>query len=505
VAPNTHPQKLPLHTKLLYGTGSMADGAQLQLVGGVLLLYYNQILKLPAQWVSLALAVALFVDAFWDPLLGYVSDNLRTRLGRRHALMYFAAVPEALAFAALWLPPPGLSDLQLFGWLMGCVIAFRLLHSCYMVPSGALTPELAPDYHERTVVIGYRWMLGSIGGAITAVLVYGVFLRKTPEYPLGQLNPAGYPPMALTVAAFMAATILISTWGTHSRIPTLFRPPVRRLGLVESLKEAGRTFNNWNFMVALTAGAIGATSGALYAGLTIYFSTYMFELPSSSIMVLVLSLVVAGPLSLFIAPFVSRRIGKKNGCMALFFVSLLCTHGPIILRLMGVLPGNDSPLLLPILVVNSTIGAILSNGGFILASSMTYDIVEENQVRTGQRSEGLLFSADHLVSKMVTGMATVLPGILLAAVHFPVGAKPSSLDPSVIRNLALIYVPVAMTLSVISIATWRFFRISQADHEANLASIEQELEAAAHGDPEAAPPAAGGLAPAGLPPATQRA
>ena len=127
MAPSTASSKLPVHTKLLYGLGSMSDGAQLQLVGGVLLLYYNQILKMPAQWVSLALGIALFVDAFWDAFIGYVSDNLRTRLGRRHPLMYFSILPAGMAFAALWMPPAGLSPPQLFAWLLGFVVLFVFL------------------------------------------------------------------------------------------------------------------------------------------------------------------------------------------------------------------------------------------------------------------------------------------------------------------------------------------------------------------------------------------
>lgn len=486
---------LPVRTKLLHGVGSMSDGAQLQLVGGVLLLYYSQILKLPPAWVSLALAISILLDAFWDPWIGHISDNLRTRLGRRHPLMYASAIPAAAAFALLWLPPAGLSDGQLFAWLLTCVAAFRFCHSCYMVPSGALAPELAPAYHDRTVLIGYRWMLGACGGAITAVLVYGVFLRATPDYPQGQLNPAGYPPMALAVAAFIAITILIASAGTHSRIATLHRPaPPSGGGLVKELRNMLATFNNHNFIVVVAAGALGATSSALYQGLTIYFNTYMFALPASGLMALVLTLLLSGPLAFVVAPAVSRRWGKRRACMSLFFVSLIFTHGPIVLRLFDLLPANGTPQLLGFLMVNNLIGGVLAMSGFILSTSMIADIVEENQVRTGRRSEGLLFSADSLLNKIVSAMATVLPGLLLAAVGFPVGARPETLDPDILRNLALIYVPVAATLSALSIATWSFYRIDAESHAEHLRTLENAVQ----GLPEAPAPAPitpGGLVP----------
>lgn len=479
--------RLPVHTKLLYGLGSMSDGAQLQLVGGVLLLYYNQILKMPAQWVSLALGIALFVDAFWDAFIGYVSDNLRTRLGRRHPLMYFSIVPAGLTFAALWMPPASLSQPQLFAWLLFFVVAFRMSHSCFMVPAWALTPELAPDYHERTVVIGYRWMLGASGGAITAVLVYGVFLHKTAAFPLGQLNPAGYPPMAIAIGLFISATILIATLGTHPYIDRLHRPVARRFDWAQSLKEVAATFGNHNFRVSLAAGAIGATSVALGAGLTIYFNTYLFELPASSILLTILPLFISGPLAFLIAPAVSRRIGKRAGCIALFFASLAFSYGPIILRLLNLLPPNHSPALLPILIGAGTLSGILSMGGFILSSSMIADITEESQLKTGRRSEALLFYADQLLGKVVSGMATVLPGLLLALVAFPPHATPATLDPAVMHRLALAYVLIAGTLSSISIGMWRFYRIDQSAHENHLATIEAAVAASA------APTALGGI------------
>lgn len=492
----TTPAKLPVRTKLLYGLGSMSDGAQLQLVGGVLLLYYNQLLKMPAQWVSLALAIALFVDAFWDAFIGYVSDNLRTRLGRRHPLMYLSALPAGLAFAALWLPPAGLTQPQLFAWLLVFVLLFRMAHSCFMVPAWALTPELAPDYHERTVVIGYRWMLGASGGAITALLVYGVFLHKTAAFPLGQLNPAGYPPMAVTIGAFISATILIATVGTHPYISRLHRPPARGIDLVRSLKEVAATFDNHNFKVSLIAGAIGATSVALGGGLTIYFNTFLFELPASSIMLTILTLLASGPLAFLIAPAVSRRLGKRAGCMILFFTSLAFTHGPIVLRLLHVLPGNDSPALLPILIVSGTISGILSMGGFILSSSMIADITEESQLQTGRRSEALLYYADQLLNKVVSGMATILPGLLLALVGFPQGATPATVDAAVMHRLALTYVLLAATLSSISIGMWRFYRIDRSAHERHLETIEREV-AAIDAAPIEASPLVAGLPPNG--------
>ena len=90
-----------LSTKLYYGIGSVAYGVKDNGFAYFLLLYYNQVLGLPAQWVGGAIMVALIFDAISDPIVGYASDNLHSRWGRRHPFMYAAAVPVAFSFYLL--------------------------------------------------------------------------------------------------------------------------------------------------------------------------------------------------------------------------------------------------------------------------------------------------------------------------------------------------------------------------------------------------------------------
>jgi GPH family glycoside/pentoside/hexuronide:cation symporter len=476
--PPTDEARVGLRTRVLYGAGSMANGAYLQIMGGLLLLYYNQVLGLPAQLASLALGISVLVDAFWDPLVGMFSDNLRTRWGRRHPLMYFSALPVAISFAFLFMPPHGLPPMQLFAYLLGMTLCVRMSLSLYEVPSGALAPELAPAYHDRTILLGYRWLLGTLGGAIAAVLAYAVFLHKTPKYPLGQLNPAGYPPLAITVAILMVVSIIVSSLGTHDRIPRLYRPAALRFDIIRAAKEVATTLKNWNFAVAVIAGVVAATASSLYAGLSIYFGTYFWRLPSANVLVLVLTGLVSTPIAVTLAPALSRRWGKRRACMTLFFLSVITANGPIVLRLLNLFPANGSPALMPLLIANSVIGGVLGTGGYIIVTSMIADIVEESQVKTGRRSEGLLFAGDALLNKVVSGFATVLPGLLLAYVGFPTHATLASLDPAVMTKLAWIYVPITTGLSSLSIFCWRFYRIDAATHERNLASIAESLATA---------------------------
>ena len=463
-------RRLPFATRVLYGVGSIADGSTLQL-GGLLLLYYNQVVGLSAQLASVALGICVFVDAFWDPLVGQFSDNLRSPLGRRHPLMYLSAPLIAVSMVLLWSPPHGLTQPQLFAYLLATALFARLSYSFYAVPSGALAPELAPQYHDRTRLLGYRWLLGTAGGATAAILIYGVFLRPTPQHPLGQLNPAGYPPLAMCLAVLMASAILVSALGTQGWAKALYRPEARRLNLLTSLREVAATLNNRNFAVAVIAGVIAATYGSLFSGLTVYFGTFFWNLPASNILVLTLVGMTSTPIAVVVAPWLSRLFGKRNACMGLFFASVVMGNAPVVLRLIGTFPANGSFWLLPLLTLNGVITGVFSSGGFILVTSMIADIVEEVQLKTGRRSEGLLFAADGLLNKVVSAFAAVLPGLLLAYVGFPRNANPATLDPSIMRHLALIFVPTTAILSCLSIYCWRFYRIDAAAHARNLAAV----------------------------------
>ena len=108
---------------------------------------------------------------------------------------------------------------------------------------------------------------------------------------------------------------------------------------------------------------------------------------------------------------------------------------------------------------------------------MIADITEDAQVKTGVRSEGLLMASNSFIVKVTNGFAALLPGVMLAAVHFPVRAT-SAVSPAAVRSLMWIYLPATAALSVVSILIWMLYRIDQQTHERNLATVAQAAAAA---------------------------
>ena len=165
---------LPLRLKLIHGFGAVAFGVKDSGFSFFLLLFYNQVLGMDAGQVSLALLIALLVDAVVDPILGNLSDRTYSRWGRRLPWLYAAPIPLAFAWVYLWSPPGG--EAPSFLGLVGIAVVVRVLLSACEVPSVSLLPEITSDYDERTTLFRYRYTSGWIGGIIMMVLAYTVFM-----------------------------------------------------------------------------------------------------------------------------------------------------------------------------------------------------------------------------------------------------------------------------------------------------------------------------------------
>ena len=214
-------------TKLAYGFGAAGDGIKNNGFEYFLLLYYGQVLGVDFALVGAALLTAMIVDGFTDPVLGYWSDNLRTKFGRRHPFMYAAILPVGIAYYFVWNPPAGLEGNALFPYLLAITIAVRVSFTFYDVPSSALVAELTDDYDERTSFLTFRYVFGWMGGLFIAVYALRFLLVPTEEYGSGFFNIDGYETYGLISACMICFSVFVCAAGTHSPDNGLSRRPER--------------------------------------------------------------------------------------------------------------------------------------------------------------------------------------------------------------------------------------------------------------------------------------
>jgi GPH family glycoside/pentoside/hexuronide:cation symporter len=453
--------RLPFVTKMLYGSGTIAFGLKDQGFSALLMLFYNQVIGLPAAWVGAAIMSAMVADAVIDPLIGQISDNSQSRWGRRHPFMYASALPMAGFYFLLWTPPHAPHLMQFF-YLLMTAVAVRVSISLYEIPSTALLAEFTTDYHERTRLVSYRFFFGVVAGVLMNVVTFKFLLHPTAQQPIGQLNAQGYRIYGAISAAFMFVSVLVSSLGTHQQIAALQPPPRGKTEpparLLQSMKEV--LFHK-TYASVLVASLFFAITGGLTSALGVYFSTYLWRLTANQIATVSVGAFIGIGLAFIFALPLSARFGKKATAISLYGLALVASISPLALRLMDAFPPNGASSLVPILMGQVAFTTMCGIAASVLAVSMVADVTEQVQLSTGRQAEGLLFSAATMVNKAVSGMGVLVSGLLLALIKFPVDAKPDTVDSASLLRLAIAFIGVTTVTSLLAIVCLAFYPITK--------------------------------------------
>lgn len=464
--------RVPLRTKAIYGSGTIAFGVKDQGFATLLMLFYNQVVGLRADLVGAAIMIAMVVDAVIDPLLGQYSDDFRSRWGRRHPFMYAAVIPVAVSYFFLW-SPPAWSNEALFAYLIVTAVIVRISISLYEIPSTALLAEFSSDYDERTKLVAWRYFFGVLGGLVMMILTFNVFFVPSQAYPVGQLNPDGYWTYALVAAGVMGLAMLISALGTHRRIAAIPLPPVERhASLGETLRHMRAVLFHPTYLSVILFSLFASMASGLNASLGIYFSTYFWELSAAQIADLTSSALIGIVLAFVVALPLSSRLGKKKAATLLLLVALVAGVSSLLTRLLGIAPANGDPALLTMLMAFFVVFTMSSIGASILAVSMIADITEQVLLSTGKRAEGLLFSVATMISKAVSGMGVFVSGIILTAVSFPEAAMPGQVPTGTLSTLAIVYVALTFSLSAVAVICLSFYPITREAHAESLRRLQ---------------------------------
>ncbi|MFL9841863.1 MFS transporter [Sphingomonas sp. ST-64] len=464
------PPPLSLRTRLAYGIGSASTGIKTRSFTAFLLIFYNQAVGLPPAMVASVILIATIYDSLVDPIIGQLSDNFRSRWGRRHPFMYAAALPLALGFYFLWNPPAGLTHGQLFAYMLTCLLVVRTFDTFFELPSVALGPELAPEYNERTKLISWRKAFETCGGLLMVLAGYRYFMAESTG---GVTERAGYTSYSIVAAAIIFVVILCSAAGTHDRIRYLRQPPKRKLTPRSMFGEIFATLSNPSFVFMAIAGMIYMAAIGARAALEVYFYLYFWDFDQNEIAILTVAQVPGSLLGVVIAPVLVGWWGKKRATLVTWFSAMFVTLLPLALRTIDILPGNDHWIVFPVLLVENVTTQILLIAGAVLVPSMIADIVEDSELKTGRRSEGLLFSADNLFRKFVSGIGVFVAGLVLSAVGFDMKTPRGSVSESQLDLLALLYIPIYGGLILIAMWFVSRYRISKEQHEDNLRRLSE--------------------------------
>lgn len=476
-------EPLAFRVKLAFGIGAIGEAAYLGMFNTFITIYYNQAIGLSNTLIGLAVMLALIADAVTDPMVGLLSDRHRSPLGRRHPFLWAAPVPLAIALYAIFNPPEALIEhtYGLFAWLAVWTVLSRGFVTLFNVPHLALGGELSKEQHERSQLFSANTVFTYIAGAGFAFFAWSFFdgdrLRASDGAMVpGQLDPAAYLPLVV----FVCAIILIAIWTCAAGTAKAGRALSQRednqpkLTLRYFFSTLLRTLKNRNYLILLFGYFFFMITSGIYDTMNVFINTYFWELEPNQIRWFGLFGAPAGILGAVLAPRLMRRFDRKPVMLAALASTVLFAQLVVNLRLAGLMPDNGDPLLLPCLLANS-VGFFFGIGvGGVAIASMIGDVVDENELVTGLREEGLFYSARAFFAKASYSFGHFFAGIMLDYfVRLPFEAVPGQLEPDVLIRLGITAGPIMGAAAFMAIFVYARYRLDRRRHSEILAAIAQ--------------------------------
>jgi GPH family glycoside/pentoside/hexuronide:cation symporter len=427
------PDKLRTGTKAGYGFAEWGMSSAEVVLQIYLLIFYTQQVGLSAELAGYALGLAVLWDAITDPIMGFVSDRTRTRFGKRRPWMALGSVALAGSFIALFNPPAMTTDTAKFLYLLLLYMAVNTGMTLISVPHAALGGELSDDRDERNEIFGWR-MLGKYGGFMLAVVLLGLTaLWANPGETSAEPDP-GLASLGIGFAVVAAAAVSIFAVGNLDT--PAHRTPEQGHGLLAGTKAFFRAnysaVRNPVFAPLLGAFVIAQIGRTVNSSLALQYYTIRLDLTEPQVLLGILL-----PFMMFASPSITiwvklaRRHGKKRpafwGALGLGIVTVITYP---------LLPAGQ--IWAPIVFSAGLGGFFVSS--IILFDSLVADIVDYDELRSGQHREGLYFGCWTLTTKIARAVGLATTGQMLNLIGFEEGATEQA--PEVGWRLALLFGPV---------------------------------------------------------------
>ena len=458
--------------KFFYSSGAIANGVKTDAFTFFLLFFYSNVIGLTPGLASLAIFIALLVDAFTDPLMGVISDRTKHSLGRRHPYFLLGMIPMSLSYFMLFSIQTSweLSQQLLFLWMLTFTMLTRLGMTIFEVPHRSLGSEISRSYTERTSIFAAREMLGWLGGLFNAFLAYTIFFKDTPEYMPGTKNPDPWIFYGMTGATIMCISVLITFFGTRKYIHNPMQD-VQVFNLRLIFKQIFTALKNKSFLIFFFGYLFIAVSWGMGSSLQIYMNTYFWEF-KSSMLASYLGVYVLSTFSAFlIVPIFVQYFEKRTILLAAICSAALIPPIPIILLIKGFLPALGSWDLffatIPFVYVANT--ALSSSA--IIRESMLGDISDEVELDTKLGQQGLMYASSSLIGKLNTGLGILMAGLALEFIDFPQGTQVTPTADNIF-NLAMVQGPLVAILMIIPFAIFSMYKIDRFKHQEIITELE---------------------------------
>ncbi|MEB3292159.1 MAG: MFS transporter [Synechococcales bacterium] len=330
-------------------------------------------------------------DAVNDPMVGVLSDRTQSKQGRRYPWMFWGAVPFGLFFLMQWVVPFGQENQWgLFWYYTAVSILFNALYTVVNLPYTALTAELTQDYDERTSLNSFRFAF-SIGGSIVSLIISAIAFYLIPD------RASQYLVLGAICAVISILPIYWCIWGTKKRSQQMMTadPELGHQVSMPFFKQVAIAFTNKPFLYVVGIYLCSWMAVQLTASIIPYYVKSWMRLTDGHVSTVLLTVQGTAMVMLFVWSSLSKRYGKK----AIYFMGmglwLIAQFG-----LYSLQPGQVTWMYLLAVLAGCGVST-----AYLVPWSMLPDVIELDELTTGQRREGIFYSFIVFLQKICLGLA----------------------------------------------------------------------------------------------------
>lgn len=461
------PDQLSLRTKIAYGIGEIAGSATNNIRVFFLLFFLTSVAGLDAGLAGTIMLIGRIWDAINDPLVGWLSDRTRSPLGKRHPWMLWGAIPFGLLFLLLWVVPQVSSDSNsqqtfLFWYYIIVALLFDTVYTAVVVPYAAMAPELTSGYNERTSLISIQ-MAFSVGAGIFALVLAQVIFELIPNANT-QHFVLGAGCAILSVIAIYACV-----WGTRRSLTTRSELSSTESAVIPLWSQIRAVLSNRAFQLVTGMYVCSWVSVQVAAAVLPYYVVNWMGLPKTHFTQMAIAVQGTTLVTMLVWSFLGKRLGKK----AIYFLGM----PPLIVSQIGFFflrPDQVGWMY----ACGVGIGIGLATV-YLVPRSMLPDVIDLDELHSGQRREGLFCGFMVQMQKIGLAIALFLVGQGLHVAGF-ISSSATEVVPtqpdSALLAIRLAIGPIPTLTLFMGLALAYFYPISRDVHENILLQLKERRQ-----------------------------
>lgn len=470
------PNRLPFGVKLAFGFGELGPAMAGSTMIFFLMVFLTDVAGLNPAMAGSVLLIGKVWDAVNDPLIGWLADRTRSDWGRRLPWIVWSAIPFALLFALHWWVPPyghdgDASQWALFWHFVAVSIFFNTAYTALSLPYSALLPELTHDYDERSRLAGFRMgasLAGSVGGLLLALVVFSALDQAPPsrQYFL-------YGVVVALVGLGSVVVCLVGIWKA-----SVAADRARRVEC-EQLSAASRTtagpldlrgqlrivFSNRPFLLVCAIYLFSWLALQFTATILPYYVTNWMGREATDFQMVALTVQGTAFLLIPMWSWASVRLSKRTVYFLGMAFWIAAQFGLLFLQ-----PGQVG--LMYGLAFAAGFGVSVC---YLIPNAMLPDVMEQDELETGERREGVFFGFFVFLQKSALALGTFVVGQVLAASGYQAsgpGAAPVEQPEAALMAIRLSIGPLPMLSLLLGVVACWFYPITREKHAELLGRIE---------------------------------